>query len=50
MTSLGLIREVATEGGGGSVHLVRVILHGGTIGAAIWGGDLGAVRFNVGKT
>ena len=34
---MGLVREVDAEGGGRSVCLVKVLLHRGTSGDAIWG-------------
>ena len=45
-TSVGLYRVLATEGGGGSVRLEKVLSRGGTSGVAIWGGDLSAVGCN----
>ena len=45
-TSVGLYREVAAEGGGGSIRLGKALLRNGTCSAAIWGGDLGDVRSN----
>ena len=45
-TNVGLYREVATEGGVGSISLSEVLSCDGTIGVAIWGRDLGTVGAN----
>ena len=49
MTSLGSVREVSAEGGGGSVCLGKVLPRGGTNDDDIWGRYLGAVGCNVKK-
>ena len=45
-TNVGSYREVATEGGGGSISFGKVLSCGGTSGVAIWVGDLDAVGAN----
>ena len=36
--------------GGGPVHIVRVLPHGGTSGVAVWGRDMGDDGINITKT
>ena len=45
-TSLRLYGEVAAEGGGGNICIVKVILCGVTGSVCIWGRDLGSVSSN----
>ena len=38
---MGAARGVATEGGGGADSLGKVLSHGSSGGAIVWGGDMG---------